>query len=384
MSKMPEFDPYPAARPPRYGWWFASLIVLLVILANLPWEGYGGMVLLPLSIVVLGLWLIAFLVEIWAYSANHHDAQRFAKQVKQLKLDWQARYRRKAALVEAVLVEVTCSTVEVSQDLFGPYRQPANPAEPRDWIATHYGAVSGVDNAEHERQAAKLLAVQWSVQQAEPVVLQPLRCYWLGSQDSWEAFAEEMAQVCPEVRLPAHPEPWQGIGSLYAIIDQLQGAPDDAFIFCGGCQSLPTLAHSPQPEKAAALLWIFGAEGRLLFSRGEWLVPAAQGAAPMVQSQPHQYGRTALDQICVSFAEPYVPRPYDIDWRRRKDKEGSNIETLDDLPDMISMTQAALSIVRRRRVASWRGRYPQRPPVLGIVMPNDSTEAAKSAAPVAP
>jgi hypothetical protein len=384
MSKMPEFDFCPEVRPPRYKWWFTSLLVLLVLLGStLPW-GYLVIFMLPLSGFILGLWLVGFICVHLIYFSRERDALRFANTVEQLKLEWQARNRHKAALVEAVLVEVTCRRPEATQALFDPDRQPTDLTEPLDWITIHHGAVSGVDTTERECQVAKLLAVQWSVQQSKPVVLQPLRCYWLGSQDSWEAFVEQMAQVCPEVRLPAHPESWQGIDSLYAIIDRLQDVPDDAFIFCGGCQGLSTLAQSSQPENAAALLWVFGAEGRLLFSRGEWPAPVAQRFAPMVQGKPYLCGYTLPDQICVSFAQPYVPRTFDIRCDKRREKDDPTVRTLDDLSDMISMTQAALGVVRQKKPTSWRGRDPQRPPVLGIVKPNASTRSAKSAAPVAP
>lgn len=172
MNKKPEFDPYPGAHGPRYGWWLTGAAVLAALLAHfLPWEGYGLIVSLPIAIIVLGLWLEAFVITAVVQHSYRNDALRYADNVKQRQVDWQVRRWQKAALVEGVVIGDTRSSSENRQSLVDPEHQPVKPKKTPDWMAIDFAPLSGMDTAERERELARLLVMRWHEQQAKPVVL---------------------------------------------------------------------------------------------------------------------------------------------------------------------------------------------------------------------
>jgi hypothetical protein len=387
MSKKFEFKP--VAMPPRPAYWFWLIIGFLMLaygmheIREASSIAYASLIPGAILVVVMFVWLLAFLIRVLDYVGHRSAALRHNESMKQAQQDWQARDRQKAALVEAVLVDITYSMPDDRPELYGPERQPANPAEPREWIAIHYGAVSGVDTTERERQLARLLAMQWYVQQSRPVALQPVRCYWLGSQDSWEAYVEQMTTVCQDVLLPIHPEPWQGITSLYSIIDQLQDVPDNAYILCAGCRCSTFMPQGPQPGGNAGLLWLFGSEGRLLFSRGNWLDEKAKRIPPAVEpAQQLGMGKVPV-QICVSFAKPDI-RLFEPDWGNDWNTQDISFDVLDDLPDMVALTLLVRHVESKSHTSArgWRGT--RRTSILGVIKPNNPTESAKPDFSVAP
>lgn len=377
MNKAPEFAPYPQAQAPVYSRWLVIGAVLPTLVGSSSMWFFGdfyGPLAATVSVVgVLLLWLLAFLLRVLVYRFNRHNAQCYAETVEQIQQVWWARHRQKAALVEAVLVGAACSTPEHRQELFNPDHQPPKPKETPEGTAIRLCQVFGADIAERERQLAILLALHWHEQRTAPPVLQPLRCYWQGSLAAWEAFVEQMAKTCPEVHLPACPEPWQGIRSLDSIIDQLQGAPADARILCAGCQSSPIRQEHRLPAGEAALLWLFGPQGRVLFSRGEWFTADAESLTSVAERALQQSNLKSPAPICVSFSQPDVPHLFDIGWNTKQNVQDANFGALEDLEAMVVLTLAAWHAERHGQPCAWRAPDPHHTLVLGIVEPDDSS-----------
>jgi hypothetical protein len=377
MNKKPEFEPYPAPQPPGYILWIASLAALLGLLGRFLYlDGWGLLIFWPIWVGSLGLWLFLFLLRVLIYCSHRRNAPRHVEAVRQIHQNWQARNSHKAALVEAVLVGAACSAS-------GDERYGDTKAAP-EWIAIHTSQDSGADTVERERQLAKSLALGWHEQQTVSGELQPLRCYWLGSFDAWQAFVEQMSQCWPQAQLPEQPEPWRGIDSLHAIIDQLQDAPDDARVLSAGCHSLPNDTQSCLPEMGAALLWLFGPQGRLLFSRGDWIGSDAQSSASGFGQTRQSSEQNRPAQICVSFAEAEAPSPYDIRWDSKQRLRNAEPDTLDDLADMVAMTLAAWHAGRSDQTSGWLA-DPRRGQILGVVVPKapvvETSMSDKSEAP---
>ena len=375
LNEMPEIPPHPVVEPPCFLCLLVSAVVLAVLFAwLLPWDSFYGSLSLLIVMVSIGLWVVGVTIYLLDYASRQNKALRHAHAVQRVQDDWQARYLHKAALVHALLVGAAGNCSTAAEMLFGP-RRPIQPLAIPEWIATLVCTVTGEDRAERERQLASLLARHWHAQHGETVRLQPLRCYWLGSLESWQAFVAQVVETCPDIWLPPCPEPWQGIDSLYAIIDQLQDAPADARILCAGCQ-----AQGPHGE--AALLWLFGSQGRLLFSRGDWSdIDSARASSIAVRVwQPIRQKTNA--QVCVSFAEPDL-RPLSGRWERKLRKRNPRFDALAGLPDMLAMTHAAWRAEYAQPLSAWGPNPEHRSRVLGIIEPESSSASAQSARAVA-
>jgi hypothetical protein len=362
MNKAPEFAPYPQAQAPVYSRWLVIGAVLPTLVGSSSrWffgDFYGPLVATVSVVGLLLLWTLAFLLRVLWYRLNRHNAQCHAETVEQIQQVWWARHRQKAALVEAMLVGAAYSTPEHTQTPEG--------------TAIRLCQVFGADIAERERQLAILLALHWHEQRTEPLV-QPLCCYWQGSLAAWEAFVEQMAKTCPEVHLPAHPEPWQGIRSLNSIIDQLQGAPADARILCAGCQSSPIRQERRLPAGEGALLWLFGPQGRVLFSRGEWFTADVSSLTSVAERALQQSNLKSPAPIYVSFSQPDVPSLFDIGWNTKQSVPDASFGALEDLEAMVVLTLAAWHAERHVQPSAWRAPDPHYILVLGIVEPDDSS-----------
>jgi hypothetical protein len=380
MNTAPKFDPYPLGGTPNYSRWLASgavLLVLVLVSSDAVPLPSGTLADQRLRLVLVAgvsvLWLLALLVRMLFYRFNRHNAQCYAETAQQLQHVWWAHHRQKVALIEAVLVGGACSNPEQRQHLFSPDHQPPTPASTPEGATIRLLQVFGDDDAERERQLAMLLVLQWQAQRPEPVAMQPLACYWQGSLTTWQAFVEQMAKCFPDVRLPAEPERWEGIRSLNAIIDRLQGAPAEARILCAGCQSSPTRAESLLPAGEAALLWLLGPEGGVRFSRGEWF-DADTEHLPTVAERALQQGQLkAPPQYCVSFSPPDVPGLSAHGWNTSQYRQDANFGALGSLEAMVVQTLAAAYADQHQVPCAWLANDPHHTLALGIVEPDDST-----------
>ncbi|MGE8144300.1 hypothetical protein ACQKP7_03720 [Pseudomonas frederiksbergensis] len=375
MKTAPEFAPYPVAQTPVYSRWIASGVAVLVLLSV-------GSVALRSSIepriAVIGvafallLWLLALLLRVLYWRFSQHNAQCYAESAEQVGQAWWKSHRQTAALVESVLVSAVCSTAEQGLKLFSPNHQPPKPQGTPEGRSIRPCQVFGSDVAERERNLAILLALQWHEQRVEHSAVQPLRCYWQGSITAWHAFVEQMALCSAQIQLPEQPEPWQGLRSMDSVIDQLQGAPASARILCAGCQSSPVRPDSRLPAGEAALLWLFGPEGGVRFSRGEWFCADTEHLPAVVTRALQQSELANSDQFCVLFSQPDVPDLSAVDWNTRQHTQDSNFGDLESLQAMVVQTLAAWYAEQHQVPCAWLANDPHHTLALGIIEPDDS------------
>lgn len=375
MITAPEFAPYPLAQTPAYARWMVSGAALLVTLS-----GAGVMLrtIVESHLIVIGVisvcvvWLLALLLRLLYFRFNRHNAQSYRDAAEQVTQAWWMHHRQSVGLVESVLISPVCTTQEHLNLLFSSDHQPPVQQTKLEGRALHCIQVFGDEVGERERNLATLLALQWHQQRDEHSVVQPLRCYWQGSQAAWKAFSEQMALSSPQVQLPEQPESWEGIRTLDSVIDQLQGAPATARILCAGCQSSPTQRESHLPAGEAAVLWLFGPEGGVRFSRGEWFSAETEHLSTVAKRALQQCELTAPPEVCVSFAQPSVADLSSTGWNTEQHVQNPNFGTLEYLQAMVVQTLAAWYTEQHQVPCAWLANDPHHTLALGIVVPDDS------------
>jgi hypothetical protein len=197
-----------------------------------------------------------------------------------------------------------------------------------------------------------------------------LQCYWHGSDAAWDAFFEQMAKSWPRVQLPKRPEPWEGVDSLDAIIDQLQGATADTRILCAGCESSPVEPHSHQPAGEAAVLWLLGPQGEVRLTRGECCDPDY-----LVESAEQVLEKSwlmAAPPLCISFFQPYVPELRALGWCSKHSLQDANFGELPAMEAMVVQTLAASYVAEHGAPCAWMAKDLRYPLTMGVVKPDES------------
>ena len=382
--------------PPNYSRWLFSgvmlvgLVILSFVLGAMAAAQKGAkhdlfqVFLVSTGLIsLLCLWFLAFLLRVFFNRLDRRSGKRYVDKAQQAENAWWAYSRQTVALVEAVLVAGVCRTPQQRAQLFNPDYQPAIPKK-ADWgigMALRSAEVTGECLDEREEQLARLLAMQWREQQTWATALQPVKCYWHGSSTAWDAFVEQMAKSWPRVQLPKRPEPWEGVDSLDAIIDQLQGMPAGTRILCAGCQSSPVQPDSRLPAGEAAVLWLLGPQGGVRLSRGECCDPdyLVESAEQVLEKSE----LVAAPPLCVSFSHPDVPELAALGWNTKHSLQDANFGALPDLEAMVVLTLAASYVTEHGVPCAWMANDPLYPLVLGVVKPSDSsTETPKPDTPV--
>lgn len=376
MTPMPEFDPYPQRSAPAYGRWLmvgatpAVLAGMLVL-----WPGSAGeirRVAIYAGAFWLLLWLAAFLLRTLACYLSRYNAWHYGESTQRISANWWVQHRQTVSLLDTVLLGPACSTPEQRQALFSTDHKPPAVIDVAGGSRLVLAQILAGDVAERERQLARRLVAQWLAQHERPLCLSPLRCYWQGSPQAWQAFFEQMSRSCPEVVLPAQPEPWQGIKSLDSIIDQLQGAPGEARILCAGCQSSAPRQGSDLLAGEAAVLWVLGRQGGVRLTRGEWYVADAEDLASVAGRVLQQSELDAPTDTCVAFSDACVPDLAAAGWSPRQQVQDANFGDLADLQAMVAITLAASHCEYSPAPCAWLACDPHYALALGIVHPHDS------------
>lgn len=375
MKRITEFAPYPLAPEPRYSRWFAGAVALLALLS------IGSLLLRSLiaphivaltagSLLLVGL--LAFLLHVLYYRFSRHNAHYYGEAVARERQAWWVQHRQNAALVESVLLSASCSSPEQLDSLLDSAKQPPVARETGKGMALHLLQLFGRNAKAREQELATLLAVKWGAQRGVDQSLTLSSCYWHGSQAAWRAFAEQMAQCCPGVRLPECPHTWDGIHSLDAIIDQLQGASSNARVLCAGCHSASPDRASSMPAGEAAVLWLLGVEGDVAFTRGEWFSQADEDLATVAQRAVEQSLLETPAELCMSFSQPDAPDRAVIGWNAKPNVLDVNFGALNQLEAMVVQTLAAWYVKQHGVPCSWLASDPHFTLTLGIVRPHES------------
>jgi hypothetical protein len=374
MKQAPDYRLYPQVPRPGYALWLRGGVTLLILLCG------GGLLLrsllspLLIASVIAGaamFGLLALLLRVLTFQLNRHNAQCYAEATERVCQAWWREHRQTVALVESVLLGPACSTTDMMGELFTTDHQPPIPKASTEGAAIHLLQVHGADVALRERQLAVLLAMHW-LEQKQSARSQPLRCYWQGTMPAWAAFVGQVALCNPMLELPERPEAWEGMRSLNAIIDLLQGAPTDARVLCAGCQSTPVSPDRPSPAGEAAFLWLLAPQGGVVIHRGEGYDADSECLASVGERALQQAKLTKPTPSCISFIQPDVDDVTATSWNIKQHVQDANFGAIADLQAPVALTLAARYAELQGEPCGWLADDPIHTLVLGIVEPYDA------------
>ncbi|MEE1922945.1 hypothetical protein V0R50_11800 [Pseudomonas sp. 148P] len=370
MKPAPHFAAWPLRPPPQYLRWMVGGLVVLALV------GCAGVLLRPwledwlpaLGALALVAWLLALLLRLLAFRFNRHNAACYGAAVEQVEQRWWSHHRQQAALVDLVLIGPACSVPDDRAGLFEAERKPPQAKAEEGGQVLRSTQVLGKGQARRELQLARLLAMQLQAQRSEPFSAPLLHCYWQGSAEAWQVFAEETGRRF-NVVLPDQPRPWTGLDSLDQAIDALHQADAEALVLCAGCESLPGRQDSKLPGGEAALLWLLGKSGGVRIARGEAFV-ADRDALPEVAEralrQCHLQGPT---QACASFS----PALAELGWNPLPAAPLLNFGELQQLEAPVALSLAAAHAQLNAMPSAWLASDPSCTLALGVVTPDDPT-----------
>lgn len=377
MKALPEFAPYRIASPPNVKRWFTVSTGLLLVMGGctlaLHTQGLSGVAIAGLFFWLLMLLVLCLALRILYYRVAQHNAQAYHHEVDQVVKHWWWRHRQEVGMVDYVLIGAAGADQTdwlrlINQD----HRRPQPQNEPQGKALRQMRTFS-LDVDEREKQLARMAVLQWRAQTQQELTLQPIHCYWLGSLPAWQIFVIQMAESFPNVVLPDRPEPWNGIESLTAMIDHLQTADDQARVICAGCQSIPSMPNSLLPAGEAATIWLLGQQGRVQFSRGEYV--QAENGETVGEAASRALSQSRLEyppESCFLFTQEDMPALSETRWGINQHVQDLNWGLTGEMEAMVVMTLAAVFAEKQATPCGWLARDPLHSLALGIVKPYGS------------
>ena len=350
MRPVPDYPAYKTAHPPGTARWL-SASALLVLLGG----GAGG--LLPSaegksSLVAAGI-LVAlllsgtgWLVRLLYYRVSVHNAAFYYQQVAYEQQQWWMAHRQPLWLKEGLLLGPAGTALRLPQ-------------------------ISAMDPTAREKRLAELLVIEWQKQRSEKKLTPPRRCYWLGSDITWQAFRAQMASAFPDIALPARPEPWQGEASLAEIAGELAGAKPDDTILIAGCQVIASQSGTERPAGESAALWLAGRNGPVQLTRGETFSPEQGDILLTVFARALEQSELKdPPEACTLFSRPGLEALASTGWDVSQHLQDANWGEVGDMETLIVLSLAAIYAAHHQQPCGWIAHDPMNTLATGIVKPD--------------
>ena len=375
MRPVPDYPAYKTARPPGVARWLAAT-ALLVLLSG----GAGG--LLPSAqgqsalvaagiLVALLLAGTGWLMRLLYYRASMHNAAFYYQLVAYEQRQWWAAHRQPLWLKEGLLLgPAGTRSVDWLRVLNREQRPPEEKKE-GGGIALRLPQISVMDPTVREKRLAELLVIEWQKQRSEKQLTPPLRCYWQGTDITWQAFRAQMTIAFPKIVLPARPEPWQGEASLAEIARDLAAARPDDTILIAGCQVVATRPGTARPAGESAALWLAGRSGPVQLTRGETFSPEKGDMLLTVFARALEQSELKdPPDACALFSRPDIETLASSGWDVSQHLQDANWGDIGDMDALIVLSLAAIYAAHHQQPCGWIARDPMNTLATGIVKPD--------------
>ncbi|HIE4798767.1 TPA: hypothetical protein ACXNDR_001420 [Serratia marcescens] len=374
MRPLPEYPPYRIARPPDVKRWLSvgALLVLLCAgggaLLHSAGNGVGLMVkgMVGAAVLMGALWLVRLLY----YRVSVHNARYYAQLVERQQQAWWEQHQRRFALSEMVLLgPAGTDAPHWLRLLTREHRVPEIRSE-SSGKALRIGRTLAEPVAEREALLAKMLVLQWQMQNADAPLPYIRRCYWLGSLIAWRAFCTQMQLSFADFALPEKPEKWQGEETLSAFAAAAQTLPENEAILVAGCHSMTASFNSAQPAGESAALCLVAQKGLVSLTRGEVYDIAGKEVLTAVSERAEQQSELEkAPDACMLFSQPTLPALAQSGWNVTHHVQDLNWGSPGEMEMLIVLVLAALYAKQYQEPCGWIAKDPLHTLALGIIKP---------------
>lgn len=363
------------ARPPGAARWL-SATALLVLLSGaagglLP-SAQGKSTLVAAGILVaLLLSGTGWLVRLLYYRVSVHNATFYCQLVAYEQRQWWVQHRQPLWLKEVVLLgPAGRRSTDWLRVLNREQRPPGEQKEGNSRVL-RLPQISAPDTRAREKRLAELLVIEWQKQRSETALTSPQRCYWQGTDSTWQVFHAQMANTFPEIALPSRPESWNGEASLAEIARELAEAKSEATILVAGCQVVVAQPGTPLPAGESAVLWLAGCDGSVQLARGEAFSPEQGDTLFGVSSRAlEQSELKEPPEACLLFSQAGLEVLASSGWDINQHQQDVNWGNIGSMEALIVISLAAIYAMSHQQPCGWIARDPKHTLAIGIVKPD--------------
>ncbi|MGG6108888.1 hypothetical protein [Pantoea allii] len=375
MRPEPDYPAYKTARPPGTARWLSAMALLVLFCggagALLP-SAQGKSSLVANSILVaLLLAGTGWLVRLLYYRVSMHNAALYYQLVEYEQQQWWAQHRQPFWLKEVVLLGPAGTRPIDWLRVLNREQRPPEEKKEEGGSALRLPQILATDAVTREKRLAELLVIAWQKQRTEQKLSPPLRCYWQGTDITWQAFREKMSMAFPEIALPARPEPWHGEATLTEIARDLAEAKPEDTILIAGCQVIAAQQGIARPAGESAVLWLAGRNGPVQLTRGETFSPEQGDVLLTVLARSLEQSELKdPPEACTLFSLPGTEALASSGWDVSQHLQDVNWGDIGDMDALIVLSLAAIYASHHQQPCGWIARAPMNTLATGIVKPD--------------
>lgn len=368
----PSFPPRPEPASPNNKRWLLISAALLsfssAVIALLTPAEQRGLNTIAVSAVIMMLLLMAWLTRMLWYRCARHNSRFHQQLVEYEQQQWWSQHRQAFGLQDIILLGPAGTELQHWHRLLLREHRPPQPVLESSGQALRLPQIFSKSQTTREAQLARLLVMQWREHKADALLTSPTICFWLGTQDAWQAFIQQASATFPELSLPEYPECWLGEASLSAIAGKMPHLTAEQTILVAGCESHLATAGAALPAGEAAVLWLAGREGEVQLTRGEISDTGDADALSTACLRAMEQGEISEPpDACLLFSLLENDMPAASGWNLTHHIQDGNWGNTGSMEALVVMSLAALHTQQQGKPNGWIARDPVAGYTTGIV-----------------
>ncbi len=373
MRPVPVYPDYKTARPPAVARWIAAAALLVLLSGSITalMPSTQNKTSLMTAGILLSLLLAGtgWLIRLLYYRVSMHNAAFYRELVEYERQQWWVQHRQPIGLQEVILLGPAAKRATDWVRVLHRGQRPPEETKEGGGSALRLPQISATGIVVREKRLAELLVTEWQKQRSDKAFASPQRCYWQGTDASWQAFHARMAMAFPLIKLPLQPELWQGEASLAEIASGLAEAEsNDTTMLIAGCQSVATQPGSALPAGESAVLWLVGQHGPVQTTRGEAFSMENGDTLPAVCTRAlKQSELTDPPEACPLFYRPDLDALAQSGWDISQHLQDAHWGDIDNMEALTVLSLAAIYAAHHQQPCGWIARDPINTLTLGIV-----------------